>query len=87
MSALSFQSDHPFKSLDKIKWENISDFSVVTGVNGSGKTHLLELIASSLGYPIEKKSGWTLLETRQFQGSSHYIWRRLVYASRQKHSI
>ncbi|GMT42342.1 MAG: hypothetical protein IEMM0002_0753 [bacterium] len=33
-----------FKSLGPFEWKNIPEFSVITGPNGSGKTHLLQLI-------------------------------------------
>ncbi len=33
-----------YKSLKNFVWENIPDFAVITGLNGSGKTHLLEAI-------------------------------------------
>src|ERR1700722_1252938 len=35
----------PYKSIDHLIWEDIPPFSVVTGLNGSGKTQLLELLA------------------------------------------
>ncbi|MFG6439771.1 AAA family ATPase [Roseateles sp. LKC17W] len=56
MSTFSVQSLRPYKSLKRVDWRDVPNFSVVTGVNGSGKTHLLELIASSLGYHIEKSA-------------------------------
>ena len=38
-----------YKSIKSLKWEDIPDFVVVTGKNGSGKTQLLELIHHQLG--------------------------------------
>src|ERR1700722_12802620 len=38
----------PYKSIDALVWENIPTFAVLTGVNGSGKTQLLELLAYKL---------------------------------------
>ena len=38
-----------YKSIKSLKWDNIPDFVVVTGKNGSGKTQLLELINHQLG--------------------------------------
>jgi hypothetical protein len=37
-----------YKSLDHIVWDNIPPFVVLTGVNGSGKTQLLEIMAYKL---------------------------------------
>lgn len=54
MSSISIRSLRNFKSLKDVHWQNIPAFAVITGVNGSGKTHLLELIAASLGYNIEQ---------------------------------
>lgn len=54
MSSISIRSLRPFKSLKGVHWQDIPAFAVITGVNGSGKTHLLELIAASLGYNIEQ---------------------------------
>lgn len=36
---------HGYKSVKKLTWDNIPDFSIVTGRNGSGKTQLLEILA------------------------------------------
>lgn len=36
------------KSLESFKWEEVPDFVVLTGANGSGKTQLLELIAHKI---------------------------------------
>jgi hypothetical protein len=38
----------PFKSIDEIVWDDIPPFAVLTGLNGSGKTQLLELLAYRL---------------------------------------
>lgn len=38
-----------YKSIKSLKWEDIPNFVVVTGKNGSGKTQLLELINNQLG--------------------------------------
>jgi len=37
-----------YKSIRNITWDNIPNFAVITGTNGSGKTQLLELIHNSL---------------------------------------
>lgn len=37
-----------YKSIDSLVWENIPPFAVLTGLNGSGKTQLLELLAYKL---------------------------------------
>jgi len=37
-----------YKSIDNLVWDNIPAFVVLTGVNGSGKTQLLELLAYKL---------------------------------------
>src|ERR1700722_3877013 len=38
----------PYKSIGDIAWHNIPPFAVLTGLNGSGKTQILELLAYSL---------------------------------------
>jgi ABC-type molybdenum transport system ATPase subunit/photorepair protein PhrA len=37
-----------FKSIGDLTWEAIPPFAVLTGLNGSGKTQLLELLALNL---------------------------------------
>ncbi|WP_103071833.1 ATP-binding protein [Aquimarina sediminis] len=37
-------SSGKYKSIGQLEWKDIPDFSVITGVNGSGKTQLLELV-------------------------------------------
>ena len=39
----------PYKSIQPFEWREVPRFVVLTGLNGSGKTQLLELIAGSLG--------------------------------------
>ncbi|WP_162800462.1 ATP-binding protein [Acidibrevibacterium fodinaquatile] len=34
----------PYKSIDNVEWNDIPPFAILTGLNGSGKTQLLELI-------------------------------------------
>jgi ABC-type dipeptide/oligopeptide/nickel transport system ATPase component len=69
----------PYKSLDHLVWDNIPSFAVLTGLNGSGKTQLLELVAYKLGQ-IEHPEGIDLSKVRlevtgdQFElGSVVYI--------------
>jgi energy-coupling factor transporter ATP-binding protein EcfA2 len=38
----------PYKSIDQIIWEDIPPFVVLTGLNGSGKTQLIDLLAYKL---------------------------------------
>lgn len=38
----------PFKSIQRLSWSNVPPFVVLTGLNGSGKTQLLELLAYRL---------------------------------------
>jgi ABC-type Mn2+/Zn2+ transport system ATPase subunit len=45
-----------YKSIKSLKWEEIPDFVVVTGKNGSGKTQLLELIHHQLGTDKDHKN-------------------------------
>lgn len=37
-----------YKSIDHVEWRNIPKLAVITGVNGSGKSQLLELLAHKL---------------------------------------
>ena len=41
-----------YKSISELVWTNIPTFAVITGPNGSGKTHLLELISRKLGVNV-----------------------------------
>lgn len=43
--SIRLESDPPFKSIRKVEWNDIPAFAVLTGLNGSGKTQLLELLA------------------------------------------
>lgn len=51
-----------------VHWQNIPSFAVITGVNGSGKTHLLELIADSLGYNIDQGAGRGTTKLAEIRG-------------------
>ncbi|EDY19117.1 AAA ATPase [Chthoniobacter flavus Ellin428] len=46
--AIGGQNSQPFKSIDNLLWEDVPPFAVLTGLNGSGKTQLLELLAYRL---------------------------------------
>jgi hypothetical protein len=37
-----------YKSIQDVTWDDIPSFAILTGINGSGKTHLLELLAYKL---------------------------------------
>jgi energy-coupling factor transporter ATP-binding protein EcfA2 len=37
-----------YKSIERLTWANIPPFAVLTGINGSGKSQLLELLANKL---------------------------------------
>ena len=39
---------YKYKSIDNLVWKNVPPFAVVTGLNGSGKTQLLEILAYKL---------------------------------------
>src|SRR5450631_2782578 len=44
----------PYKSIDRISWQDIPPFAVLTGLNGSGKTQFLQALAyriSRVGHP------------------------------------
>jgi len=41
-------NSRPYKSIDHVIWNNVPPFAVLTGLNGSGKTQLLELLAYRL---------------------------------------
>ncbi len=38
------EGSQPYKSIDNVEWNDIPPFAILTGLNGSGKTQLLELI-------------------------------------------
>lgn len=41
--------NRPYKSIRSLNWVNIPQFAIVTGINGTGKSHLLEALAISFG--------------------------------------
>lgn len=43
----------PFKSLEPFEWHDVPDFSVITGVNGSGKSHFLRAVFDQFQQPAE----------------------------------
>lgn len=45
MADFSITLKKQYKSLSPFSWDNIPNFAVVTGLNGAGKSHLLEMIA------------------------------------------
>lgn len=52
LTPLSFElgnaDSQPYKSIDRMVWRDIPPFAVLTGVNGSGKTQLLQVLAYKL---------------------------------------
>jgi predicted ATPase len=68
MSALSIEiggpSSTPFKSIDELDWNNIPGLAILTGVNGSGKSQLLELLAYKLTNTHYLHHGDLLAKTR-----------------------
>jgi predicted ATPase len=48
---LGTENSKPYKSIQKIAWQDIPPFAVLTGVNGSGKTQFLQALALRLTYP------------------------------------
>lgn len=57
-----------YKSIKSLKWEEIPNFVVVTGKNGSGKTQLLELIHHQLGTDQNHKNNVARNPTLPFYG-------------------
>src|SRR5688572_22896704 len=57
-----------YKSIKSLKWDNIPDFVVVTGKNGSGKTQLLELINYHFGTDAHHKDSVARSTTNPFYG-------------------
>jgi recombinational DNA repair ATPase RecF len=56
-----------YKSIKSLKWDDIPEFVVVTGKNGSGKTQLLELLNYHFGTTQKQKS-----KTKQQANSPFY---------------
>lgn len=57
---LGAENSQPYKSIDKVAWQNIPPFAVLTGLNGSGKTQLLQVLAYKLasgGHPQYQQLG------------------------------
>ncbi len=46
-----------YKSIDNLVWDDIPPFVVLTGLNGSGKTQLLELLAYRLTNAVHPQNG------------------------------
>ncbi|MBE9597754.1 hypothetical protein [Pedobacter sp. MC2016-24] len=67
-----------FKSLTSFEWDNIPQFVVITGPNGSGKTQLIELIYESITYQktTNKEPTWRLSITGE-----NYAFNEVVYLS------
>jgi ABC-type lipoprotein export system ATPase subunit len=42
---INCQPGKKYKSIELLIWEDIPPFAVITGLNGSGKTQLLEVLA------------------------------------------
>jgi predicted ATPase len=63
-------SGRKYKSIENLTWEQVPPFAVITGLNGSGKTQLLEILAyklsgtmpygTNLGYLEVKVTGDTI---------------------------
>jgi predicted ATPase len=47
---LGSEKSKPYKSIQKISWHEIPPFAVLTGLNGSGKTQFLQVLAYRLSY-------------------------------------
>lgn len=45
---ITCDSGKKYKSIEKLIWESIPPFAIITGLNGSGKTQLLEVLAYKL---------------------------------------
>jgi energy-coupling factor transporter ATP-binding protein EcfA2 len=45
---LGNENSEPYKSIDRIMWRDIPAFAVLTGLNGSGKTQFLQVLAYKL---------------------------------------
>ncbi|KLU22166.1 hypothetical protein EOS_31945, partial [Caballeronia mineralivorans PML1(12)] len=45
MAPFSVKLLQPYKSLVQFDWKNLPDLCVITGTSGTGKSHLLEMIA------------------------------------------
>ncbi|AXF19422.1 hypothetical protein CUJ89_02105 [Burkholderia pyrrocinia] len=50
--SLTYHFDKYYASLGPMTWHAVPSFAVVTGENGAGKTHLLELLAASYGAQV-----------------------------------
>lgn len=47
-SKLNIKFDGKFKSITTFEWKDIPDFAVITGINGTGKSQLLDLIHNTI---------------------------------------
>src|SRR5687768_14116394 len=45
---LSIKFDNKFKSITAFEWNDIPNFAVITGINGTGKSQLLQLIHANI---------------------------------------
>ena len=46
-----------YKSIDNLTWDNVPGFAILTGLNGVGKTQLLELLAYRLTDTLHPRDG------------------------------
>ena len=81
-SKININVTQQYKSIQKdFEWKDVPMFSIITGVNGAGKTHLLELLGNKKGVEILDKVGNTVklilasnynVNEVSFQGLIHY---------------
>jgi predicted ATPase len=88
-NGLSLIIEGRYASIENLTWENIPSLAVLTGMNGSGKSQLLELIASYHELIDLPDSGEAVLPTVSFTGDrflpgevfhSYGEWRPLTSA-------
>ena len=56
--ALTIRIEGQYGSLSDLEWHNVPPLAVVTGVNGAGKSQLLEVLASSYGALLRPRDGY-----------------------------
>lgn len=61
---LTYEFHERYLSIEPMIWRDVPPFAMVTGENGAGKTHLLELLAASYGAPVFDSSSGGLRSSK-----------------------
>lgn len=69
MQRMSLEIVGKHGSIESMIWEDIPPLAIITGENGAGKTHLLEVLAQGFGLGVPQMSGGRLAQTKKIEAS------------------